>query len=187
MENNPARAIEAHVNSLDVAALGRGRPEPDGRYMPKDVLKWCLYGYMSRTRSSQRLETESERNLEALRPPGERSPDHKTIAEFRRRNGRALKRVFKGFVRLCARLGLYGKKLAAVDGGEFKAVDGKERNCGEGKLRERMGRVSGEMPGIDLHSRIAVTACGLVLGGVGPDKRSDKLSRMAGMAETGSQ
>ncbi|MDR1419622.1 MAG: transposase, partial [Treponema sp.] len=96
-------------------------------------------------RSSRRLETESGRNLELLWLLGKLSPDHKTIAEFRRRNGEALQNVFKGFVKLCVKLGLYGKELLAIDGSTFKAVNSKERNYTEGKLKERIQRLETRM------------------------------------------
>jgi transposase len=131
-DNNSARVIEAYINSLDIAALGCSRQQPNaiGRpmYDPKDLLKLYLYGYMNRIRSPRRLETESGRNLEVIWLLRTLSPDHKTIAEFRRQNGEALKNVFKGFVKLCVKLGLYGKELLAIDGSKFKAVNSKERN-----------------------------------------------------------
>jgi hypothetical protein len=96
---------------------------------------------MNRIRSSRRLETESGRNLEVLWLLRTLSPDHKTIAEFRRQNGEALKNVFKGFVKLCVKLGLYGKELVAIDGSKFKAVNSKELNYTEGKLKERIERL----------------------------------------------
>jgi hypothetical protein len=86
-----------------------------------------------------RLEAESGRNLDARRPPGSRPPDRKTVAEFRRWSGEALKWVIKGFVKSRVRLRLYEKELAAVDGSEFKAADSKDRNYTQGKLRERIG------------------------------------------------
>jgi hypothetical protein len=107
-------------------------------YDPKDLLKLYLYGYMNRIHSSRRLETESNRNLELLWLLGKLSSDHKTIAEFRRQNGETLKQVFKGFVKLCVKLGLYGKELVAIDGSKFKAVNSKDRNYTEGKLKERI-------------------------------------------------
>jgi hypothetical protein len=110
-------------------------------YDPKDLLKLYLYGYMNRIRSSRRLETESKRNLELLWLLGKLSPDHKTIAEFRRQNGQTLQNVFRGFVKLCVRLGLYGKELVAIDGSKFKAVNSKDRNYTEAKLRERIQRL----------------------------------------------
>jgi transposase len=115
-----------------MAALGCTRQQPNttGRpmYDPKDLLKFYLYRYMNRIRSSRRLETESGRNLELIWLLCHLCPDHKTIAEFRRRNGEALKNVFKGFVKLCVKPGLYGKELLAIDGSKFKAVNSKERN-----------------------------------------------------------
>jgi transposase len=139
--SNAARVIEAYINSLDMAALGCGRPEPNaaGRpvYDPKDLLKRYLYGYMNRIRSSRRLETESGRNLELLWLLRRLSPDHKTTAEFRRQNGEMLKNVFKGFVKLRVKQGLYGKELAAIDGSRFKADNSKDRNWTEAKLEER--------------------------------------------------
>jgi hypothetical protein len=77
-------------------------------YDPKDLLKLYLYGYMNRIRSSRRLEPESGRNLELIWLLRTLSPDHKTIAEFRRQNGETLKQIFTGFVKLCVKLGLYG-------------------------------------------------------------------------------
>ncbi|MDR2538002.1 MAG: transposase, partial [Treponema sp.] len=110
-------------------------------YDPKDLLKLYLYGYMNRIRSSRRLEAESNRNLEVIWLLGKLSPDHKTIAEFRRRNGELLKSVLKGFVKLRVRLGLYGRELVAIDGSTFKAVNSKDRNYSEAKLRERIQRL----------------------------------------------
>jgi transposase len=100
-DNNPARVIEAYINSLDLAALGFSRPQPHtaGRpmYDPKDMLKLYVYGYMNRVRSSRRLETETKRNVEVMRLLRKLSPDHKTIANFRHENGAALKKVFLDF------------------------------------------------------------------------------------------
>ncbi|MDR1218331.1 MAG: transposase [Treponema sp.] len=114
-DNNSARVIEAYISRSDLAALGCSRPEPNasGRpmYDPKDLLKSYLYGYMNRIRSSRQLETESKRNPEVLWLPGKLSPDHKTIAEFRRQNGEPLKQVFTGFVKLCVRLMLANDKM----------------------------------------------------------------------------
>jgi transposase len=107
-------------------------------YDPKDLLKRYLYGYMNRIRSSRRLETENGRNLEALWLPGKLCPYHKTIAEFRRRNGELLKNVFKGFVKLRAKPELDGKELVATDGSKFKAVNSRDRNWTEGKRKERL-------------------------------------------------
>jgi len=144
-DDNTVRVIDAYVNSLNMQALGfsRSKPHDTGRpmYDPKDLLKLYIYGYLNRVRSSRRLETETKRNLEVIWLLGRLSPDHKTIATFRTDNAAALKNVFRDFVKLCMRLGLYGKELIAVDGSKFKAVNSKDRNFGDKKLEERIARI----------------------------------------------
>jgi len=115
-----------------------GRP----MYSPADMLKLYLYGYMNRIRSSRRLETETRRNLELLWLMNNLSPDHKTIAEFRRKNARALKKVFKDFVRLCIEFNLYGKELLALDGSKFKACNSKDNNFTLKKIADRIARLN---------------------------------------------
>ena len=143
--NNAVRVIDAYVDSLQMAELGFGHTVPcdTGRppYDPRDILKLYVYGYMNRIRSSRRLETESKRNLEVIWLLRKLSPDHKTIARFRRENAAALKNVFRDFVKLCEKLDLYGKELIAIDGSKFKAVNSKDRNYTEKKLQDRIGRI----------------------------------------------
>ena len=110
-------------------------------YAPSDLLKLYVYGYINRIRSSRRLEKESRRNLEVLWLLGKLTPDHKTISDFRRDNSKALKNVFRYFVLMCVRLGLYGKELATIDGSKFKAVNSKDRNFTEKKLNDRLARL----------------------------------------------
>jgi transposase len=145
-ENGTVRIIDAYINSLDMGLLGFNRDEPKetGRppYNPKDLLKLYIYGYMNRIRSSRRLEAESKRNLEAIWLLRKLSPDHKTIANFRKLNPKALKNVFKDFVKLCVKLDLYGKELAGIDGCKFKAVNSKERNFTKDKLKDRIERMN---------------------------------------------
>jgi transposase len=144
-ENSVVRVIDAFINSLDLSALEFTRPEPNetGRpaYNPKDMLKLYVYGYMNKIRSSRRLETESKRNLEVIWLLQKLTPDHKTVANFRKENKNALKNVFKSFVKLCIRLGLYGKELAGVDGSKFKAVNSKARNFTKDKVKDRLLRI----------------------------------------------
>jgi len=144
-ENSAVRVIDAFINSLDLAELGfkRATPNDTGRpsYDPKDMLKLFVYGCLNRIRSSRRLEAESKRNLEVLWLLHKLSPDHKTIAEFRKHNPKALKNVFRSFVQLCMKLGLYGKELAAIDGSKFKAVNAKDRNFTKDKLKDRLARL----------------------------------------------
>ena len=144
-EASLVRVIEAYVNSLNLAALGFSRFEPEstGRppYDPKDMLKLYVYGYMNRIRSSRRLEAESKRNLEVFWLLRKLTPDHKTIANFRKDNPESLKNVFRDFVKLCIKLDLYGKELAAIDGSKFKAVNSKDRAFTKKKLEDRLKRI----------------------------------------------
>ena len=118
--DNPVRFIDAFVDSLDLkeAGLQRVRPNDKGRpgYDPADLLKLYIYGYLNRVRSSRRLEAETHRNLEMIWLLRQLRPDFKTIADFRRDNRSAFRQVFRGFVRLCRELDLYGRELIAVDG-----------------------------------------------------------------------
>lgn len=148
-DSNPVRVIEAYINSLNLANLGflKFQPHDTGRpmYDPKDLLKLYIYGYMNRIRSSRRLETEAKRNLEVIWLMRRLSPDHKTISRFRHDNSAALKNVFRDFVKLCMKLGLYGKELVAIDGSKFKAVNSKDRNFGGKKLEERIARIDAKI------------------------------------------
>jgi transposase len=141
-EDNPARFIDAFVDSLDLGALGfrRTRPAATGRpaYDPGDLLKLYIYGYMNRIRSSRRLERETYRNVELLWLLRKLHPDFKTIADFRKDNATAFKQVFRTFVLLCKEWGLFGQELVAIDGSKFKAVNNKRRNFTKAKLKETL-------------------------------------------------
>jgi transposase len=142
---NPVRVLDAFVNKLDLAELGFVKTEikDTGRppYDPKDLLKLYVYGYINRIRSSRRLEKESWRNLEVIWLLQKLSPDHKTIANFRKDNAKALKGVFRSFVKLCVSLDLYGKELAAIDGSKFKAVNSTARNFSQERLEKRIAKI----------------------------------------------
>jgi transposase len=130
--DNPVRFIDAFVDGLDLAALGFApvTAEVTGRpgYAPGDLLKLYIYGYLSRVRSSRRLEAETHRNLEVIWLLRHLRPDFKTIADFRRDNRAAFRSVFREFVLLCRQLDLFGRELLAVDGTRIKAVNNKNRN-----------------------------------------------------------
>ena len=142
-DDNPVRFIDAFVDSLDLRALGfeRAVPKETGRppYHPGDLLKLYVYGYLNRIRSSRRLEREAQRNVETMWLLGKLAPDHKTIADFRRDNGKPIRAVFREFTVLCRRLELFGGQLVAIDGSKFKAANGRERNFTKSKL-ERLNR-----------------------------------------------
>src|SRR5437667_11710146 len=137
-EDNPVRFIDAFVSSLDLAQLGftRAQPAETGRpaYDPGDLLRLYLYGYLNRVRSSRMLERETKVNLEVMWLLGKLAPDFKTIADFRRDNLQAIKRVCREFTLLCRKLKLFGGELVAVDGSKFKAVNNRRRNFNEARL-----------------------------------------------------
>ena len=143
--DNPVRFIDAFVDSLDLEAVGfqRVRPNDKGRpsYDPTDLLKLYIYGYLNRVRSSRRLEAETHRNLEAIWLLRRLTPDFKTIADFRRDNRKAFRQVFREFVRLCRELDLYGRELIAVDGTRIKAVNHRDRNFTQAKLKRDLQRI----------------------------------------------
>ena len=138
--DNPVRFIDAFVDSLDLAAAGferttlaaTGRPP----YAPGDLLKLYIYGYLNRIRSSRKLEQECHRNVEVMWLLGKLSPDHKTIADFRKDNRQAFRAVFKAFCLLCRELELFGGELIAIDGSKFKAVNNSQRNFTKTKVQK---------------------------------------------------
>lgn len=126
-EDNPVRVIDLFVDQLDLSTLGFSKttPKDTGRacYHPTSLLKLYIYGYLNRVQSSRRLERESLRNVEVMWLAGRLSPDHKTIADFRKNNGKAIKQVCKEFVLLCRKLNLFTETMVAIDGSKFKAVN----------------------------------------------------------------
>ena len=144
-EENPVRAIEAFVDALDLAALGFAGvvPEATGRpaYRPGALLKIYLYGYLNRIQSSRRLERETQRNLELIWLTGRLTPDFKTIANFRKDNGPAIRATCRQFVLLCRKLDLFSDALVAIDGSKFKAVNNRDKNFTPYKLQKRIEQI----------------------------------------------
>ncbi|MEE9590515.1 MAG: IS1182 family transposase [Hyphomicrobiaceae bacterium] len=145
VENNPVRVIDVFVDELDLAALGFHRVDPKatGRpsYHPSVLLKLYIYGYLNRVQSSRRLEREAGRNVEVMWLTGRLAPDHKTIADFRKDNGAAIRRVCTRFVALCRTLGLFAEASVAIDGSKFKAVNNRDRNFTSAKMKRRMAQI----------------------------------------------
>ena len=125
-ESNPVRAVDVFVDTLELRELGFDgvTPAATGRpgYHPSPLLKLYIYGYLNRVQSSRRLEREAGRNLEVMWLTGRLVPDHKTIADFRKENGPAIKKVCAQFVALCRKMGLLAKASVAIDGSKFKAL-----------------------------------------------------------------
>ena len=144
-DDNPVRAIDVFIDGLDLAALGfegvqplaLGRPA----YRPATMLKLYVYGYLNRVQSSRRLERECQRNIELIWLTGRLAPDFKTIADFRKDNGEAIAKVCREFVMLCRKLGLLSVASVAIDGSKFKAVNAREKNFTEAKMKRRLERI----------------------------------------------
>ena len=105
------------------------------------LLKLYVYGYLNRVQSSRRLEREAGRNVEVLWLLGRLAPDHKTIADFRRDNGSAIRKVCAQFIELCRRIGLLSVASVAIDGSKFKAVNNRDRNFTRAKMARRMQQI----------------------------------------------
>ena len=144
-EDNPVRAVDAFVEGLDLGRLGFGRVVPleQGRpsYHPATLLKIYIYGYLNRVPSSRRLERECQRNIELVWLTGQLAPDFKTIADFRKDNGKAIREVCRTFVALCRELDLLSVASVAIDGSKFKAVNARDKNFTEAKMKRRLERI----------------------------------------------
>ena len=144
-EENPVRVVEAFVDELDLAALGFAGvvPEPTGRpaYHPAVLLKIYIYGYLNQVQSSRRLEREAQRNIELMWLVGRLAPDFKTIADFRKDNGKAIRLVCRQFIELGRRLKLFTLAVVAIDGSKFKAVNNRDKNFTVAKVGKRIEQV----------------------------------------------
>ena len=144
-EDNPVRVVDAFVDAIDLVELGFGGvvPEATGRpsYHPAVLLKLYIYGYLNRVQSSRRLEREAGRNVEVLWLTGRLIPDHKTIADFRKDNGPAIRQVCTRFVSLCREVGLLSTASVAIDGSKFKAVNNRDKNFTRAKMERRKAQI----------------------------------------------
>ncbi len=141
-DENPVRVVDVFVDELDLAALGfeRVQAASTGRpgYHPGSMLKLYLYGYLNQVQSSRRLEREARRNTELMWLLGKLAPDFKTIADFRRDNGEALRAACAAFVAICRQIGLLTGGVVAVDGSRFKAVNTRDKNYTPAAVRRRI-------------------------------------------------
>jgi transposase len=144
-EDNPVRVVDVFVDELDLAEVGFSgvAPEATGRpsYHPSVLLKLYIYGYLNRVQSSRRLERDAGRNVEVMWLTGRLAPDHKTIANFRKDNGPAIRQVCARFVALCRTLGLLTHPSVAIDGSKFKAVNNRDKNFTRAKMERRMAQI----------------------------------------------
>src|SRR3954463_3960470 len=144
-EDNPVRVIDAFVDALALADLGFDGvvPEATGRpsYHLAVLLKLYIYGYLNRVQSSRRLEREAARNVEMMWLTGRLVPDHKTLADFRKDTGPAIREVCTRFIALCREMGLLSGASVAIDGSKFKAVNNRDRNFTRAKLERRRAQI----------------------------------------------
>jgi transposase len=144
-ENNPVQVIDVFVDALNLADLGFDgvAPEATGRpsYHPSVLLKLYIYGYLNRIQSSRRLERDARRNVEVMWLTGRLVPDHKTIADFRKDNGGAIRKVCAQFIMLCRRLDLFTDVSIVIDGSKFKAVNNRDRNFTRAKMERRLAQI----------------------------------------------
>ncbi len=144
-EDNPVRAVDAFVDGLDLRKLGFTSIDPleTGRpgYHPATMLKLYIYGYLNRIPSSRRLERECQRNLELMWLTGRLAPDFKTIADFRKDFGKPIQEACRCFVAICRKLNLLASASVAIDGSKFKAVNARDKNFTEAKMKRRLERI----------------------------------------------
>ena len=142
---NPVRVVEVFVDGLDLGELGfvGVAPAATGRpaYHPAVLLKLYIYGYLNRVQSSRRLEREAQRNVELMWLTGRLMPDFKTIANFRKDNGRAIRNVCRQFIVLCRQLNLFTEAIVAIDGSKFKAVNNRDKNFTPAKMQRRLAQI----------------------------------------------
>ena len=143
-EDSSVRVIDVFIDGLDISGLGfKSEPNVTGRpaYHPRTMLKIYVYGYLNQVHTSRRLEREAQRNIELMWLTGRLAPDFKTIADFRKDNGKAIRLVCREFVMLCRKLNLLTDALVAIDGSKFKAVNNRDRNFTRAKMKRRIEEV----------------------------------------------
>jgi len=143
-EDSAVRVIDVFLDDLDLSGLGfKTQPNDTGRpaYHPSTMLKLFVYGYLNRVQSSRRLAIEAQRNVELMWLTGRLAPDFKTIADFRKDNGVAIRLVCREFVMLCKKLNLFANAFVAIDGSKFKAVNSRDRNFTRAKMKRRLAEV----------------------------------------------
>ena len=143
-EGTPPRIIDRFIDKLDISGLGfKTEPADTGRpgYHPRLMLKLYVYGYLNQVHSSRRLEREAQRNVELMWLTERLAPDHKTIANFRKDNGEAIRLVCREFVMVCRKAGLLADAFVAIDGAKFKAVNNRDRNFTTAKLKRRLAQI----------------------------------------------
>ena len=143
--DHSVRVIDALVNKLDLVGLGFSKAvtKDTGRkpYDPADLLKLYVYGYLNQVMTSRRLERECQRNLEVMWLLGRLAPDFKTIADFRKDNGAAIRQTCRAFIQFCRQAGLLNGRLVAIDGSKFKAAASKDQSLNRQQLNRDRAKI----------------------------------------------
>lgn len=147
-QDNEIRLIDLFVDSLNLADFGfkvhffeNGRPA----YLPSDLLKLFIYGYLNRIRSSRALEKECGRNIELMWLLRGLVPDHNTISNFRKDNPKAIRKVFRATVQLAAHFNLIGGKLIAGDSTKLRAQNSKKNNFNPSKIERHVAYIDAKL------------------------------------------
>lgn len=131
-EDNPVRVVDVFVDGLQLDVLGfeNVNPKQTGRpgSPPCNHAKAVIYGYLNRIQSSRRLEKEAHRNVKLMWLLERLTPDFKTIADFRKNNGKGIKNTCRAFIGLCRQMQMFTNVIIAIDGSKFKAVNSKSNN-----------------------------------------------------------
>lgn len=148
-EAHPVRVIDAFINSLKVSEYGFTKSDTaiTGRkpYHPGDLLKLYIYGYLNQVTSSRALERECHRNLEVIWLLKQLAPDFKTIADFRKENGHAIKQVSRSFILFCRQAGLVSAKTIAIDGSKFKSAASRDSVITKSKLSKQIEQLDSKI------------------------------------------
>ena len=177
-EDSPVRVIDVFIDDLNISGLGfKTEPNNTGRpaYHPTTMLKLYVYGYLNRVQSSRRLEREAQRNIELMWLSGRLAPDFKTIADFRKNNGEAIRLVCREFVMLCKKLNLLADAFVAIDGSKFKAVNNRDRNFTRAKMKRRLLEVESS---IERYLDELASADQQATATVNTEKLEDKIAAM---------
>ena len=141
-EQHVVRAYDQFVESLNLAELGIsedahrvGNPE----YHPRLMLKLLIYGYSYGVRSSRKLEREVHNNVTFMWLMRNLKPDHKTIAEFRRKHKKALQKALRICAQLCMKLNLMEGNILFLDGTKIRANAGCHQNHTQDWYQKQLG------------------------------------------------
>jgi transposase len=145
---NEVRIIDLFVESLSIKDYGFRTDFPEnGRpaYNPADLLRLFIYGYLNKIRSSRDLEKECRRNIEVMWLLKFLKPDHNTIANFRRDNPKAIKKVFRATVQIAKHFDLIGGKLIAGDSTKLRAQNSKKNNFNQAKIDHHIAYIDNKL------------------------------------------